>query len=208
MGSILMTLITSATNAQESNFGIKGGLNLSYLMIDDVAENNLVTGFHVGVFGRTMLTENAGLQADLLFSSQGAKTVYNSEFLGFDVAEGETKLNTGYINVPLKFVFNLNDKINLQIGPYIGFLLNAKYESDNEVLGFIDVENEDDIEKDEFNEFDFGLTGNIEFNVDPLLIGASYNYGLQKVAAEGDAMEDLIDDATNQVVQVYIGLLF
>jgi hypothetical protein len=189
-----------------SEIGIKGGANLSYLTIEDADQNNMIIGYHAGLYMKAVLTESIGLQPEILYSKIGGKATYDTDFLGIDVADGETILNMNYINIPIKLLFRLSDNVNVQFGPYASYLLNSNVETDAEILEFIEVDSEDDIDKDEFNPLDYGLTLGLEFDVDPVVLGANYNFGLQKVAKDDESLELILDDAKNQYFQIYIGL--
>ncbi len=189
-----------------SEFGVKGGVNLSYMAIEDADQNNMIVGYHAGLYMKAMLTASVGIQPELLYSKIGGKATYDADFLGIDLADGETTLNMHYINIPIKLLFRLSDNVNIQFGPYASYLLNSRVETDAEILEFIEIDSEDDIDTDEFNPLDYGLTLGLEFDVDPIVMGVNYNFGLQKVAKDDESMELILDDANNQYFQVYIGL--
>jgi hypothetical protein len=208
IGALLMALYPLSMHAQGSKAGIKGGLNLSTLSVEDANDNNMVPGFHLGVWGKVMLSDAVGIQPEMLFSSKGVKTIYDEEFLGFDVADGETKLKLNYIDIPIYLVYNLSDDFNFHLGPYFGILMNASMETDTEILGFIDIDDEEEIDREEFNAVDIGISAGLGFELDPIVLGFNYNLGLQQVAKEGEATEELLGDAKNNVIQIYIGFNF
>jgi hypothetical protein len=209
----LITLIVSvlsipALKAQESGFGIKGGLNLSYLSIDDADDSNIVPGLHAGLFGEFFINEQFSVQPEILYSMKGVQASYDSDFLGFDVANGETELKLSYIDIPLYLKFNLAEDFNFHFGPYVGFLLNANYDTDNEVLNFIEIDDASDIDKDQFNGLDYGISGGLGFALEPVVMGFNYNLGLRPVAKDDEAMEAFLGDSKNNTIQVYVGLKF
>lgn len=206
---ILILVFLSALNLQAQNkWGIKGGLNLASMSIDDADDSNIIPGFHAGVWGELMLSEKFALQPEVHFSTKGVKATYDSDFLNFDIANGETTLNLSYIDIPVYFVFNLAEDFNFHLGPYFGILVNSKYESDNEILNFIDIEDADDIDREEFNTLDYGVSGGLGFELEPFIFGFNYNIGLNPVAKDGEAMENLLGDAKNNVIQIYLGFSF
>ena len=193
--------ITPTIKAQESSVGIKGGVNLSTLSIDDADDSNMKLGFHVGVFNKIALTESFAIQPELLYSRQGVKA---------DFDDVETKFNLNYINLPVKLVFNLSEDFEIQFGPYVGYLVNAKFKADGE-LGPFNIDSEDDIDRDNFNTIDYGLTAGIGFDLDPLIIGINYNVGLNGVVNDDKADDfpyNRVGDAKNSVIQVSVGLKF
>jgi len=193
---------------RDVEFGVKAGLNLATIAVDDVDENNFKAGFHAGLSAKFPLSESFALQPEVLFTQKGAKTVYDTDFLGFDVADGETTYNLNYIDIPVYAVYNFNENFNLHLGPYLGILVSANAETQAEVLEFINVDDSDELNEDRFNTITYGLTGGLGFDLGMLSIGANYNLGLAPVAEEDDIAEELIGDATNNVIQIYIGIIF
>ena len=51
--------LSQFSNAQVTNakIGIKGGVNFSNLYTEDVDDNNVLTGFNVGLFAKLPITE-------------------------------------------------------------------------------------------------------------------------------------------------------
>ncbi len=188
--------------AQESSVGIKGGVNLSTLSIDDNNDKNMKLGFNVGVFNKIALTESFAIQPELLYSRQGLKVEYDG------IADGETKFNLNYINLPVKLVFNLSEDFEFQFGPYVGYLINANLKSDAEVLGLFDIDSEDDVDRKNFNSIDYGLTAGLAFDLKPLIVGFNYNLGLSQVAKDDEFSYNMLGNAKNRVIQVYVGLKF
>lgn len=205
---IIITCILIPHSHAQRNFGIKGGLNLATMTIEEADDSNIIPGFHAGFFGEFILTEKFSLQPEVLFSTKGVEATYDSDFLNFDVANGETTLNISYIDIPVYVKFNLAEDFNFHLGPYLGILLNAKYESENEILDFINIDDADDIDRDQFNTFDYGITGGLGFELEPFLFGFNYNLGLRPAARENEAMRDLLEDAKNNLIQIYFGFSF
>lgn len=194
--------MSPAIQAQESSVGIKGGVNLSTLSIDDNNDKNMKIGFNVGVYNKIALTESFAIQPELLYSRQGLKVEYDG------IADGETKFNLNYINLPIKLVFNLSEDFEFQFGPYVGYLIDANLKSDAELLGLFDIDSEDDVDRKNFNSIDYGLTAGLGFDLDPLIIGVNYNLGLSQVAKDDEFSYNMLGDAKNRVIQVYVGLKF
>ncbi|MFB6320629.1 porin family protein [Saccharicrinis sp. FJH54] len=203
-----LLFLTGSASAQDSRFGIKGGLNLSSLTIDNADENNVLPGFNAGVWSRFMLSDAFAFQPELLYSAKGVKTVYNQDFLGVDLADGETKLNLNYLEIPLHFAYYLANDFNFHVGPYVGVLMNASVETQAEVLDFINIDNAEDLDRSEFNTLDYGISAGLGFNLDPLIFGFNYSLGLNQVAKDGESVQDLLGDAKNNNIQVYVGIMF
>ena len=204
--SLLLISTSVYTYAQESQFGVKGGLNLSNMTIDGNDDSNLKAGLHVGVFNKIMISDAFAIQPELLYSSKGFQHVFNNEV----ITDGEVNYNLNYIDLPVKLVFYLADDFSFQLGPYVGYLVNTNVEVDNAELlnDFFEVDSQDDIDRDNFNAIDFGLTGGLGFEFEPLVVGFNYNLGLSQVAKENEPAELMLSDAKNTVIQIYAGITF
>lgn len=203
----MMALFTiglgSIVYAQKSTSGIKGGLNFSSLSTDGNNDKNLKMGFHAGVFSKIPLSESFAIQPELLYSGKGIKLNYDES----TVANGETKFNLNYIDLPVKFVFNLSEDFEFQIGPYFSYLVNANVDTDADFFGG-DVVSQDELDRDHFHSVDYGLSAGLGFDLDPMIFGFNYNLGLRQVAKDNDMSYDMLGDAKNTVIQVYVGLKF
>lgn len=171
--------------------GIKGGLNASNLYIDDVDDENARLGYNVGLFGELVSTETFALQAELLYSTKGSKNMYDSPF------DQEIKYNLNYLDLPLLAVFKLG-AVDLHVGAYGSYLLNANIEYDGELAN-----GTDEIDKDNLKSWDYGLVGGVGVNFGSFQVGARYNYGLVKLA-DSDAAEAFIGDAKNSCAQLFV----
>jgi len=190
--------------AQSVEKGIKGGLNLASLSTDGSNDKNLKTGLHIGFFSKFPITSALSIQPELLYSAKGIKINYDDS----NFADGESKFNLNYIDIPVKLVFNLSDDFSFHLGPYFSFLLSANVKTDAEVLDFWDIDSVDDLDTDRFNTFDYGLIGGLEFDLKPIVLGFSYNLGLNQIAKDNDLAYDIIGDAKNRVIQVFVGIKF
>ncbi|MBA4058683.1 MAG: PorT family protein, partial [Marivirga sp.] len=77
----VLVLFTVSILAGDSTFaqmraGVKGGLNVSNLYIDDIDDENARYGFNVGVYGQVFSTDVFAIQPELLFSTKGSKAEY------------------------------------------------------------------------------------------------------------------------------------
>lgn len=143
------------TNAQETKFGLKGGLNLANFS-GDIEDDSSLIAFHVGGFAEIKITEKFALQPEVLFSVQGAD------------GDGGS-FNLSYINIPVMAKYYVADKFNLEVGPQIGFLTSAKVKT-----GDVSVE-----AKKLFNSTDFGINFGGGYDFTPKLsMGLRYNLGV------------------------------
>ncbi|KOH43751.1 porin family protein [Sunxiuqinia dokdonensis] len=204
LSSVLCLLVSPAIMAQESVTGIKGGLNLSSLTTDGNDDKNLKLGFHAGLYNKIAISESFAIQPELLYSVKGMKLDYDNSTM----ADGETKFNLNYIDLPVKLVFNLSEDFEFQAGPYISYLVNANLDTNAEVLDYFQIDSEDEVDRKNFNTLDYGLSFGLGFDLQSVLIGFNYNLGLNQVAKDDEPSYDLLGDAKNSVIQVYAALRF
>lgn len=181
------------SHAQEFHPGIKGGLNLTNLYIDDVTDENARVGFHAGVFGKWTVGDVFGIQPELLYSTKGTKAEYD-----IAVFEGENKFNLHYLDVPVLAVFALGENFEIHAGPYFSYLLGANVSTDGD-LG----EGVDELDRDHFSDADIGLAGGVAFGSEQAKFGIRYNYGLKEIA-DSDAARTFLGDAKNSALQLYV----
>lgn len=196
------------TNERAPVLGIKAGINFSDITSDDdPGDINVRTGFHAGIFFETPIAERISIRPEVLYSTKGTELNYDSDFFGISIAEGESTFNLNYIDIPLYLVYHVTENFNINFGPYVGFLLNASVETDSEILGFIDIDSGESIDRDHFNSTEFGLSGGLAFVFGNVSLGANYVMGLNQ-AADSNTSEALLGDSRNRVLQVSLGLRF
>lgn len=109
---LMASLFTMSANAQFS-VGVKAGAG--FTNFSENADNELKgkTGLVIGALGTYQIQPKLSVQAELLYSMQGAK-------------EGEGSYDFNYINVPLTVRYNVWNNLHLHTGPQLGFLASAK----------------------------------------------------------------------------------
>jgi hypothetical protein len=188
----------SSTNLfAQMRAGIKGGLNVSNLYVDEVDDENARYGFNLGVYGQVLSSDVFALQPELLFSTKGSKVEYGGNFFDQTI-----KYNLSYLDLPVLAVFKLGESAEIHVGPYASYLLGANISHTGDLGSGID-----EIDKDHLKSFDYGLSGGFGLNFGNFQVGARYNYGLAKLA-DSDAAELVIGDAKNSVAQLYLAFNF
>lgn len=176
-------------NAQETRFGIKGGLNISNVVGGDVDNTKSLVGFHVGGLAEIHVVEKFFIQPELLYSAQGTK------FDGPLGTDGDIKLN--YLNIPVlaKYYF-IENKFSVEAGPQLGILLSAKAEGE-------------DI-KDFTRSVDFGFNIGAGYNfTDNLSAGLRYTIGLSPLSDDDiDNADDYYDSAKNSNLAIFLAYKF
>lgn len=186
---LIANLAVAQSNAR---VGIKGGLNVSNLYVDEVDDENPRFGFNAGVYAQLFSSDVFAIQPEVLFSTKGTRTEYDNLF-----GDGALKFNLNYLELPVLAVFKLGDAAEIHVGPYFSYLLSANVDADGDVDGY------EDFDRDNFNAWDYGLAAGIGFNLGNAQIGARYNYGLQKLA-NSDLANTFLGDSKNSCAQVYI----
>lgn len=108
VAAIVLFIGTSAFS-QGVDFGIKAGANFSNFA--DASGFSNKTGFQAGIFGGIKFKSSFGIQADVLYSQQGAKFQ-------------RTEFKLDYVNVPVVAKFYLVKGLNIQAGPQFGFVVD------------------------------------------------------------------------------------
>jgi hypothetical protein len=176
--AILIVLGCISMQAQEVNFGLKGGFNIANLTGDNSSSLDEVTSFHVGAMAEIPLSEKFSFQPEVLFSGQGYSV-------------GKNTVALSYLNVPLMGKYYVAKGFSLEAGPQVGFLLKAKAES-------FDV-------KDAFKTVDFGVNLGLGYKLDNgLNFGARYNFGLTNI----NDLKGVNSENRNAVLQVSVGYFF
>lgn len=191
---------TTTESSLQPKFGIKGGVNLSNLYVDEVEDENMKVGLNIGVFAKMPITKGFSIQPELLYSSKGAKLKYNNLF-----GEGEYRYNMNYVELPVLAVFNLGKNFNIHAGPYAALLTSANIKRLDKDNG--DIDHIADLDTDDFNRFDYGLVGGVGFDIENFTLGARYNYGLHEIGKDGIAGQ-ATKNSKNSAFTFYIGIGF
>ena len=193
-----VTFSQTETKTSSPKFGIKGGVNFSNLYTEEVEDNNVLTGFNVGVFAKLPITETFAIQPELLYTTKGAQLEYNNAFVN-----GTSTFKLNYLELPVLLVINLNENFTIHGGPYFAYLIDGKATNDSSGTLF-DVEN--NLDNEDFNKFDTGISVGIGYDTDKIGFGIRYNYGLQKVGKERDynGTNYTFPDGKNSVINLYL----
>lgn len=160
------------TNAQETKFGIKAGLNIANQKFEVQGNSmtaNSIVGFQVGGFAEIKVAEKFAIQPEVLFSTEGSKLKAEGLEFTFDLS---------YINIPVMAKFYPAEKFSIQAGPQLGLLVSAKGKLNDGSKGDI---------KDAYKSINFGanLGAGYEFT-DNFLVDVRYNFGLSDIAENNE----------------------
>lgn len=199
LASLVLTIMGfTNSNAQSSNvtkFGVKGGVNFSNLYTDNADDENVLTGFNIGLYAKVPVTNSISIQPEVYYTGKGAEVVYNNAF-----ASGTAKFKLNYIEVPVMLVANVTKNFNVQVGPYAGYLISGKTTNESGTYNF-----QDNIDTDDFNKIDAGVAAGLGIDLETVSFGVRYNYGLTKVGKERNysGTNYTFPDGKNSVLSFY-----
>ena len=169
-------LFFAQVSAQQTHFGLKAGLNISSVPVEDDGDFSNKTGLHIGGLAHIHVSSHFAVQPEFVYSQQGGK-------------RGGVTLKLNYLNIPVLAQYMTNDGFRLETGPQIGFLTSAKSKTGNVEL---------DLE-DSFQSVDFAWA----FGASYLIPGSNglgfdvrYNLGISNVSDQNGTT------AKNNVVQL------
>ena len=182
-----MFMIHNVSQAQ-STFGIRGGLNVSNLSVENLPNKAERFGYHIGVFANVpVIVGFMSLQPELSFSVKGA---------AFKPLTERRKLNMNYVDFLLPVAFHLSS-IDIQVGPFASYLTSTPdytTYNDNQVI------------VDAFKKIDVGLTAGLSFNFGKMFLGIRYNQGMVNVVKDNAKL--FLGNGKNSVGQVSLGYKF
>ncbi len=149
------------------------------------------------------ITSFLAIQPELLYTGVGSKVTYGgSDFENlFGIEPGEVRFNLNYIQVPIALAVNIGP-LNVHAGPYLAYLASANVKDMKK--SDLNTNEFKELNRENFNTFDYGAVIGVGFDVGNLTLGARYNYGLREVGKEGIA-GTLTNDSKNSAASIYIG---
>ena len=164
MKKIILSAIAIMTiglaNAQETKFGVKGGLNLATVTGDSDAKTR--PSFYIGGLVEIKLSEKFSVQPEIVYSSQGTNFKSTSD----------VSVQLDYINIPVMMKYLVAKGFSIEAGPQIGFLTSAKT-----TFGNISSS-----ETSPYSTTDFSLGFGAGYDItENFNLGVRYNAGLTKV---------------------------
>lgn len=115
--TVLLTATALRAQQPSTHFGLKAGLNLANLEIENAADGDHRTGFHVGGLAHIHIARQFAIQPELVFSLQGREQT---------IGGVEYRNNLSYINLPVLAQYMFGTGFRLQTGPQLGILVSAE----------------------------------------------------------------------------------
>lgn len=211
---IVVIGFTMTTESYAQTFGVKAGLNLSNMLVEDDDDTysddfKVNPGFHVGATAEFPITELFSFETGLLLSTKGFKVSEEETFMG-ETVKYESKLNLIYLDIPLtaKASFDLGGaRIYGVFGPYIGMGLSGKSKFEITAMGETETDEEDikwGSDEDDFKRLDLGLTMGAGVEISSIQIGLSYGLGLANISTYTDGGSKI----SNRVLGISVGYKF
>ena len=156
----LMTAATGQPADGQVRLGIKGGLNLSDVVINNVVDPDaesdykIKPGIHAGIYLNAELDELTGLAVELLYTDKGVNAI--------------TNIHLHYFAVPFLARYRLQENWVVEAGPELAYLFSAQSKHGN--LNHIWD-----------NKIDLGLDLGIQCTFSRLMLGLRFNAGVSSV---------------------------
>lgn len=185
--------------------GLKGGVQLSNLYVDNVDDENSKFGFQAGLYFRNQITENFALQPELIYSLKGSEINYDALSIPglLEGGSGSYRFNLGYVEIPVLAVVTVG-ALSIHAGPYVALLTNANIKN---VDDDGDIEDIASLDRDDFNTLDYGIAGGIGLNLPSGILGLRYTYGLNEIG-KSDIAGKVTENSKNAVLSLYAGFHF
>lgn len=187
---VAVLALGSAAQAQEVNFGIKGGVNIATVGTDaDNEDFESKTGFTIGGIAEIKFSETFAIQPELLYSQQG----YN-----FKTESTDSDFEMNYINIPVMFKYFPIQGLSIEAGPQVGIFVGGE-SPDGDDMG------------DRLKSVDFGVAAGLGYELPVgVFFNARYFIGLSDVADVPDEEEAVFGESSlnNYVFTLAVGYKF
>ena len=207
---ILISLLCFQSYSQP--FGIKGGLNLSNMLMEEDGETwsddfKMNPGFHIAGIIDISFTDLLSLETGLILDTKGFK--FEEEESGYSYKE---KMNSFYLDIPIVLKVSVDVGSSVKIfgaaGPYIGVGLTGKWKSVYEYQGNEETDEEKvewgNTDDDHLKRLDYGIAFGAGVEIMAILIGVSYDLGLANISA----YTDYDAKVQNRVLRITVGYWF
>ncbi|MEQ9230625.1 MAG: porin family protein, partial [Cyclobacteriaceae bacterium] len=178
--------------------GLKGGANFSNLYVDEVDDENVKIAYNIGFYHRAEITEFLSIQPELFFTSKGAELNYNNVF-----GSGNYRFNLNYLELPILVKLNVGT-FNVHAGPYAAFLVGANIKDVDDNGNIQSVES---LDRDDFQQFDYGMSLGAGFDFEGGQLGARYDFGMREIGSDNFGGESA-GNAKNSTFMLYVGFDF
>ena len=196
---LLFPIREAFSQGNSSTIGIKGGMNLNQISLNEFQNKENKLGYHFGAFARLRLTEVFAFKPEVLFSTAATTVAYSG-----DLESNRVEVHLNYMDVPLLGSFYLTDNFCLQTGVYGSYLIRS-----TKVKSTSGEDASPALSQARFNKVDMGIIGGASFEFRTLSFGLRYLKSLKPVGdshIDSQGVNYNFPDDKRQVWQVYIGL--
>lgn len=203
VGLLSATTIYAQSDDNTTQFGVKGGVNISNIIGDDVGDLDSRTSFNLGLFMEIPINERFSFQPEVLYSGQGFTAISRDQNNIFDV-DDNVEYQLSYIQVPLMAKVYLIKGLYAEAGPQFGFKVKEEIDykpaSDG---GDLEIDSDESYIKN----FDTSLAFGAGYKFDNgFSVSGRYTYGLTNIYKDDTLFQNV--DAKNSVWQFGVGFSF
>ncbi|GAB4029955.1 porin family protein [Spirosoma jeollabukense] len=198
---LLLTGFTLSAQDAPFEFGLKGGLNLSSLALNNTTlpNHNIKTGVNAGFTAKYKFSHNLFLQSGLSFTTKGTK-IKGEAPLGYEYRilmpgrEAFMQSNQRYLQAPVYLGYKIDlkpgTKLVLNAGPYFAYGIGGKTQLTGDII-YGDMIDYSTVEEKTFDSrglkrFDFGVGTGIGVEFGRTILGLNYELGLKNIGPTGD----------------------
>ncbi len=205
--TILFCIVCNVNYSQNFNILIKGGLNLSNMIVKDDDKTlsddyKMLPGFHIHPAIEYSFSDLFSLEGGIAFQSRGYKVKGDNH---------KFRLTSIYLDIPINAKFNFNlGNVNLfcSLGPYVAFGIGGKIYKEGTVHNITKITKRpikwgSDWD-DDLKTVDYGLNFGVGLDINNFMVGMSYGWGLANLCA----IDDLDYKIKNYVLQISVGYKF
>lgn len=117
---LIVICITRFSSIAQLSYGVKAGINLASISFSDEKYNtHMKPGFLAGGFAHYPLNAKTGLQAELLFSTEGNKW-------DTDPASITGIIKSSQVRIPVLIQYKIHPRFALEAGPQFRWLITMK----------------------------------------------------------------------------------
>jgi hypothetical protein len=181
---LILFLLFALGTISAQGLGIKGGANLGKFVGEDVKEisDELDEVYNLGYGGGVFLSipmDPLDFRIEALYQQNGAK--YEGKEEG---AEASLSTQLNWVDIPV-LVGVKAGPVRIFVGPYFDFFLGGKMKIEL-TYGGQSFDEEEDIEADELQSFNYGVIGGAAFGMGPMELEVRYSQGLNTLDKEPD----------------------
>lgn len=153
-----------AAHTQQLNIGIKAGMSLYTIHSSTQDAYTYTTRFYSGFTAELHIAKRWALLPEWIYSMQGAS--YKNQNL-------QTQLYLDYMQVPVLLQYSVSTNLDVQAGPYAGWLVDGRSETGNVKTDI----------KHLLRKMDMGVSGGVSYHSRKTGLGADarFNFGVTDI---------------------------